>query len=641
MAGSPNHNFSQMLASSDEEVRRSAVASLQGAGGPAALSLLDRALGDGSWRVRKAAVEAFRSLPDRALAARSLIGALGDSENAGRRTGAMEALVIMGRGALPYLHESVHHPDGDVRKFIVDILGVVGDASSVDPVLPLTRDPSEIIRLAAVEALGAIGGSRSFEALLTLLSTEDVSLQFSVLHALGRIGKPIPMDSIRPLLSKKILRRALFEALGQTRSPEAVEFIIDGISDSTKSALQAAVRALHRLSEDPGLFDFVTQAVHKKMSSRPIGPLAEFLEANHLGTKRATIALLAMIGTPEAVQALVRAFRDDSVQAEVAEALTRLGGVSEDTIAEVVKEEPEAGREVMRILKEAPEAERALGPMSSQQFQLLRDLVADESGLYYERDLKYLVERRVQRRMEEVGLREYDRYLDLITSERPPGREERKRLISVLSTNETYFFREEFQLRAFKNEILPALREEKAGQGERRIRIWSAGCSSGEEPYTLAILIRESPGLEGFRFDIIGSDLSEQMIANARAALYSPSAFRSTDDAYIKTYFHDEGGRKRLADEVRRMVTFDTQNLMTCGQAQHLKGLDIIFCRNVIIYFSPEAKKRVVDQFYELLNPGGYLLLGHSESLMSVSSQFELVHLKQDLVYRKPGGGRR
>jgi len=627
-----------MLANPDEEVRRGAVMSLQHVGGPAAITFLDQALGDGSWRVRKAAVEVFRALPDRAQAARTLVGALADSENAGRRTGAMEALVAMGRVALPYLHESVHHPDGDVRKFIVDILGVIGDPSSVDSVLPLTRDPSEIIRLAAVEALGAIGGSRSFEALLTLLPSEDVSLQFSVLHALGRIGKPIPMDSIRPLMPKKILRRALFDALGQTRSPEAVEFIIDGLSDSTKSALQAGVRALHRLSEDPGLLDFVTQTVKKKMLARPIGPLAEFLEANHLGTKRATIALLSMIGTPEAVQSLVRAYRDDSIQAEVAEALARLGSVSEDTIAEVVKEEPEAGREVLQILREAPGAERALGPMSNQQFQMVRDLVSDESGLYYERDLKYLVERRVQRRMEEMGLREYERYFDLITAGREPGREEKKRLIGALSTNETYFFREDFQLRAFKDEILPALKEEKEREGVRRIRVWSAGCSSGEEPYTLAILIKESRGLNGFKFEIIGSDISEQMIANARAAVYNPASFRSTEDYYIKKYFSVEGSRRRLAEEIRKMAAFDTQNLMSCGQAARLQGLDVIFCRNVIIYFSAEAKKRVVDQFFELLNPGGYLLLGHSESLMSVSSQFELVHLKQDLVYRKPGG---
>jgi chemotaxis protein methyltransferase CheR len=625
--------------SPDEEVRRNAVSSLPALPGVKALPLMDQALGDESWRVRKAAVEAFKSFPDGGQAARSLIAALADSENAGRRTGAMEALIAMGRSALPYLHDSINHADGDVRKFIVDILGLTGDQSSVDCILPLTRDPSEIIRLAGVEALGAIGGARAFEALLTLLPSEDVSLQFSVLHALGRIGLPIPMDSIRPLFSKKILRRALFDALGQTRSPEAVEFIIDGLSDSTKSALQAAVRALFKLSEDRGLFDFVKQAVNKKLAHVPLGPFTELMDTNHLGTKRAIISLLSMIGTPEAVQALAAASNDDTIQVDVAEAISRIGGLSSEALAEVVRAEPVAGQEVIRVLREVPPPERPIGPMSNKEFQAVRDLVSAETGLYYDRDLKYLMERRVQRRMEELGIWDYERYLHLIGDSKDKGQEERRKLIGVLSTNETYFFREEFQLRAFKEEILPELRERKAGEGSRRIRVWSAGCSSGEEPYTVAILVKESRGLDDFKVEIIGSDISEQMIRNARAAVYNPSSFRATDDSYIRKYFTAEGAKRRLTEEIRKMVSFDSTNLMSCAGAPQLQKLDVIFCRNVIIYFSAEAKKKAVDQFYEMLSPGGYLLLGHSESLMSVSSRFELVHLKHDLVYRKPERG--
>ena len=276
--------------------------------------------------------------------------------------------------------------------------------------------------------------------------------------------------------------------------------------------------------------------------------------------------------------------------------------------------------------------------MNNDQFERVRDLVAAESGLFYDPDLKYLVERRVQRRMEAVGVRSYEAYFALVGGDSENSRAEQHKLINVLSTNETYFFREDFQLKAFQEEILPALDQEKTPQGARRLRVWSAGCSSGEEPATIAMLVKEPPALDGWMVEIYGSDINEDTIATAKLGLYSPSSFRVAPEVFVKKYFRPEGSRLRLDEQIRKMIAFDTTNILECDTAKHLQNLDVIFCRNVIIYFSLEAKKRAMANFFKLLRPGGYLLLGHSESLMNISTQFELVHLKHDLVYRKPRG---
>lgn len=633
-------NWIEGLKSPDEEVRRMAVASLGERSGDSILAHIDDALGDASWRVRKAAVDAIRGFSDRSRAARTLIRALGDSDNAGRRTAAIEALIIMGRSATALLLEYLNDSDEDVRKFIIDILGEIKDPEAVPALLPITSDPAENIKLSSIEALGAIGGDHAFKALLALLPADDVSVQFGVLHALSQIGSPIPMDSIRPLLPKKILRRAIYDALGHTKSPEAIDLIVEGLTGSAKSAKQAAVRALDRLASQPELEAAVETAVKSHLAKEPLASFADLLETDHLKTKRAAIKLLSMVGTPEAVKILIRAANDDNVQAEVIEAVGRIKTMAPVAVEEMAREqELPAGHEVIRALKDIKKtAQSAMGPMTNDQFNRVRDLVSRESGLFYDHDLKYLVERRLQKRMESLSLADYDAYVDLLEKSAARDGQERTQLINSLSTNETYFFREDFQLRAFKDEILPTVVEEKKRSGSRRIRIWSAGCSSGEEPYTIAMILKESPGLDGFHIEIMGSDINGVMIDKARDAVYNRSSFRVTPQLYQKKYFTEGESRFKLSGEIRNMVQFDTVNLLSCESAGHLSCLDIIFCRNVIIYFSSEAKRQVVDNFYQLLNPDGYLLLGHSESLMSISNMFELVHLEHDLVYRKCQG---
>jgi len=620
--------------SGSEEDRRAAVLSLKGRTEPSCLDMLDQALGDESWRVRKAAIDVISRFPDRQAAVNALVGALGDEDNAGRRNAAVESLVAMGEQAVPYLIENISHPDDDVRKFIVDIMGELKAEQSLDPLISLLDDPQENIRLAAIEAMGAIGGERAQKVLLDLLSSEDVSHQFSALHSLAAIGRPLPLEAIKPLLDKRILKRAVYEALGQTRAPESIDILAQGLLDRAKSPKQAAVRAMNKLAQ-AGLEREVEQKVRERLEDQDLEPFEEFLKGN-MYLKKATVNILAMVGTSEAVRILARAANDDSLQADVEGAMAKIRARSPRLVERVVKEEKRnLKQETVEALEEPPPgARKVLGPMSDKQFETIRDLVANESGLYYDQELKYLVERRVQRRMDSLDLPDYDSYIYMLGLESERGAEERKSLINALSTNETYFMREEFQLQAFREEILADVAERKKKEGRKKISIWTAGCSSGEETYTVAILVKEA-GLKGFEVDILGTDINNEMIDKAKAAVYTRSSFRSAPKSFIQKHFTEQGARYRLKEDIKKMVRFETANLLDVdGRGSEM--FDVIFCRNVIIYFSADAKTRVVGHFYDALNPGGYLLLGHSESLMSISTEFELVHLKHDLVYRKP-----
>jgi chemotaxis protein methyltransferase CheR len=209
-------------------------------------------------------------------------------------------------------------------------------------------------------------------------------------------------------------------------------------------------------------------------------------------------------------------------------------------------------------------------------------------------------------------------------------------IMDILTTNETYFFREAFQLKAFSDEVIPELLQEKSSCGKRSLRIWSAGCSTGEEAYTIAMLLHGNPGLRGWMIEIVGTDISQRVLQHARRAVYGKSAFRATDDAYVKRFFVEQEDGLKVCDEIRDLVTISHLNLFDSNRMIMLGKMDLIFCRNVIIYFDLSAKKRVAESFFNTLYDGGYLLLGHSESLMNVTTQFTLRHFKNDMIYQKP-----
>jgi chemotaxis protein methyltransferase CheR len=271
--------------------------------------------------------------------------------------------------------------------------------------------------------------------------------------------------------------------------------------------------------------------------------------------------------------------------------------------------------------------------MSEEEFRLLRDLLQGHCGIFFRNDLKYLLERRLGPRLQALGLATFAEYHRFLRYD--PGRAaELDEAVDVITTNETYFYRESLQLSAFAREILPELWRTLAPL--RRLRILSAGCSTGEEAYTLAVLVRESRLFEGWDVEVVGVDISRRCLDAAKAGAYGEHAFRAPEAEHMRRWFRLRGGKWVVDDAIRRMVRFGRENLLDPGALATVARVDAVFCRNVMIYFDLAARRRVLGKLHEKLRDGGWLLLGHSESLLNVTADFEIVHLTRDLVYRKP-----
>jgi len=265
-------------------------------------------------------------------------------------------------------------------------------------------------------------------------------------------------------------------------------------------------------------------------------------------------------------------------------------------------------------------------------FRQLRDQIYKRTGMFFGDSSKYLIQKRLSPRARELNFDSFQKYFYFLQYE-PRAEAEFDQIFDLVTTNETYFFREPAQITAFTEEIVPDILSRKP---TRKVRIWSAGCSSGEEPYSIAILLAESGLYRNVTFEIFASDLNQQVLAKARRGLYRENSFRATGEDLRAKYFAKEAdGSWRISDEIRNRVSFGRLNIYDEPRVSLLGYLDVVFCRNVIIYFDDASKKTVIRNFYGRLIDGGYLLLGHSESLISLSTQFKLKHLKNDMVYQK------
>ena len=268
------------------------------------------------------------------------------------------------------------------------------------------------------------------------------------------------------------------------------------------------------------------------------------------------------------------------------------------------------------------------------EFRLIRDFINQFCGIYFADDSAYVVERRLRERLRELGVEdfaEYYRYLKY----HPKAEKELEAAAEVLTTNETYFFREAYQLRAFTDEILPAVRARSLARGSKRLDIWSAGCSSGEEVFTIAMLVDASGLFDGWDVRVFGNDISRRVLSKARGATYGSASFRAMIPEYAK-YFIETGEGRQVHPRIRSMCHFGHLNLMNQRRAAIVGRVDVTFCRNVLIYFDDASRRKVLETIYQRLNRGGYLLLGHSESLLRSSTAFEITQLTTDIVYRRP-----
>jgi chemotaxis protein methyltransferase CheR len=273
--------------------------------------------------------------------------------------------------------------------------------------------------------------------------------------------------------------------------------------------------------------------------------------------------------------------------------------------------------------------------LTDAEFRMFSGLVRDHTGLDFGEEARFLLERRLARRLRVLEIGSFAAYHYHLRKEGTGGCEFAK-LTDELTTNETYFFREFSQLRALIHEIFEELKLDRESRGGKPVTVWSAGCSSGEEPYSIAILAREAGLRPGEDLRVYASDISRRMLSKARTGIYREASFRETDAHLWGKYFAEKDQQWQISDEIKQDVDFIHLNLLDRSKIALLGAMDVVICRNVIIYFDVETKCRVIQTFYEKLRPGGHLLLGHSESLINLSTSFELRHLRNDLVYRRP-----
>jgi chemotaxis protein methyltransferase CheR len=266
----------------------------------------------------------------------------------------------------------------------------------------------------------------------------------------------------------------------------------------------------------------------------------------------------------------------------------------------------------------------------------IRDLIYQAAGIFHPDNKLRLLQDRCGRRMKELKVFTLREYFECLTI-RPIRRMELNALLNEITIGETCFCRNLPQLDALRRVVIPAILQAKSNLPLRRLRIWSAGCSTGEEPYTLRMLLLEEARslLKDWTIEILATDLNERSLAHATAGVYGNYSTRNLTPLYRQKYFVPHGDLLQVSPAARANITFSRLNLSDDGRMTFMKSMDAIFCCNVLIYFDLASKRRVFQHFFNNLLPHGYLFLGHSESLFGVSDDFRLVHLPGATAYVK------
>ena len=259
---------------------------------------------------------------------------------------------------------------------------------------------------------------------------------------------------------------------------------------------------------------------------------------------------------------------------------------------------------------------------ADQDFQRVRRIINEIAGISLAEGKRELVYSRLSRRLRHLGLRRFDDYCRLLET----GGEDNPELgefVNALTTNLTSFFREQHHFEFLGRELLPALMRER-GLSNRRIRIWSAGCSTGEEPYSIAMVVRETLPAVGWDAKILATDLDSNVLATAQRGVYDAARIKDLPEARVRRWFQKgrdaQSGQVRVAPELQDMIFFRRLNLMLDWP---MSGpFDVIFCRNVVIYFDKPTQRKLFDRFADLLAEHGHLFVGHSESLFKVTDRF-------------------
>jgi chemotaxis protein methyltransferase CheR len=271
--------------------------------------------------------------------------------------------------------------------------------------------------------------------------------------------------------------------------------------------------------------------------------------------------------------------------------------------------------------------------LTDETFRQIRDFIYEKTGIFIPDNKKYFIENRLSKKIQDMNLKGYEDYLYVLKF--GGDKKEHVILFDLVTTNETFFFREPQQFDVFSGELLPRIIAENSKAGRKDIRLWSAASSTGEEPYTLGMVLLEKSETAGLRKEILASDISESVLSSARNAVYGSYSIRNVSEYYMKKYFTNTNQQYQLAASVKSMVKFMTVNLIEDKDTKSIRGLDVIFCRNVLIYFDEKAKQKAVSSLYDALRPNGYLFIGTSESLHNITRAFKPTVINKVIVYQK------
>jgi len=274
--------------------------------------------------------------------------------------------------------------------------------------------------------------------------------------------------------------------------------------------------------------------------------------------------------------------------------------------------------------------------MTDRSYDEWRKYIYEISGIYFQDNKKYLLESRLQKRINYLGIDSFEKYLEYLRFN--PKRElEKKQLFEVITINETYFFRNQPQFDALITTIIPEILASDKKVNKNTLRIWSAASSTGEEAYTIAMMVSEliKPKYPSLNIEIVGTDINFAVVETAKRGIYKEYSIRNTPPLYLRKYFKQNNNSYEISHELKKTTSFKLINLYSDTEMRMMTNFDVVFCANVLIYFDTGSKKRVVSNLYNSLNREGYLFIGYSESLHGISKAFKLTSFPKTIGYKK------
>ena len=271
--------------------------------------------------------------------------------------------------------------------------------------------------------------------------------------------------------------------------------------------------------------------------------------------------------------------------------------------------------------------------IKEEDFQRFREFFYRKTGISFAESNRYFVDKRIVERIEATGNENFRNYFMMLRFQ--SSSEELQQITNLMTVNETYFLREEYQFQCLVDSLLPEIISRKTD--DKPIRIWSIPSSSGEEPYSIAMYLLERwAGINDWDVEIISSDIDTGILRKARTGLYTPRAVQYVPNLWMKKYFTPVHGEYQICDDLRQSVDFTQVNLSDAEETRPYRDFDVIFCRNLLIYFDDVSRKAAAETFYDALKPGGFICLGHSESMSRISPLYKVRKFLGTILYQKP-----